>query len=153
MDSSQNKEIQLEQLIPLIRESLASGQNVRFSPRGTSMLPMLRQGVDAVVLSPLPKVLRKYDLPLYRRDSGQYVLHRVVRVGETYTCVGDNQFSLETGLRHEQMIAVVTAFTRGNREISANSFWYLLYCRFWHYTRPIRYFVHRGFGWLRRQLK
>ena len=66
----------------------AAGQSVRFSPRGVSMLPMLRQGRDSVVLSPAPKQLRKYDLPLYRRDDGSYVLHRVVKAGQTYACMG-----------------------------------------------------------------
>ena len=104
--------MRLEQLMPLIREYLAAGKTVKFSPRGISMLPMLRQGIDDVVLSPLPEKLKKYDLPLYQRDDGHFVLHRIVRVGETYTCVGDNQFELEHGLRHDQMIAVVTAFSR-----------------------------------------
>ena len=49
----------LEDLMPLIRERLAVGQSVKFSPRGNSMLPMLRQGVDSVVLSPLPERLQK----------------------------------------------------------------------------------------------
>ena len=73
--------VPLEALMPLILEQLEAGKNVRFSPRGISMLPMLRQGVDSVVLSPLPSRLKKYDLPLYRRKSGQYVLHRVVEAG------------------------------------------------------------------------
>ena len=138
--------------MPIMREKLAAGKNVRLSPRGISMLPMIRQGMDSVVLSPLPEKLEKYDLPLYQRDNGQYVLHRVVEVGETYTCIGDNQFELEPGLRHDQMIAIVTAFSRGEREISVKSLSYRIYCRFWHYSRPIRHFWRRGIGWLRRHI-
>ena len=152
MVSSQTKEVWLEQLMPIMREKLAAGKNVRLSPRGISMLPMIRQGMDSVVLSPLPEKLEKYDLPLYQRDNGQYVLHRVVEVGETYTCIGDNQFELEPGLRHDQMIAIVTAFSRGEREISVKSLSYRIYCRFWHYSRPIRHFWRRGIGWLRRHI-
>jgi len=139
--------------MPLIREQLAAGKSVKFSPRGTSMLPMLRQGRDSVTLSPLPERLRKYDLPLYRRGNGQFVLHRVVEVGETYTCVGDNQFELEKGLRHEQMIAVVTAFEREGKEYRADGLGYRLYCRLWHVSRPVRRFWRRGIGWLRRHVK
>ena len=61
---------QLDDLMPLIRERLDAGQRVKFSPRGVSMLPMLRQGIDTVTLSPLPEKLKKYDLPLYRRTDG-----------------------------------------------------------------------------------
>ena len=124
--------------MPLMKEQLAAGKNVRFSPRGISMLPMLRQGIDSVVLSPLPEKLKKYDLPLYQRDNGQYVLHRIVKAGETYTCIGDNQFALEPGLRHDQMIALVTVFTRGEREYSVKHPGYWLYCRLWHHSRFLR---------------
>ena len=138
--------------MPLIREALSSGQSVQFAPRGTSMLPMLRQGKDRVTLSPLPEQLRKYDLPLYQRDNGQYVLHRIVRAGETFTCVGDNQFDLEPGLRRDQMIAVVTSFHREGRRIETKSLTYQAYCRFWHYSRPLRRFWRRAKGFLRRHL-
>lgn len=145
--------MRLEFLMPLIQESLAAGKTVRFSPRGISMLPMLRQGIDSVVLSPLPEKLSKYDLPLYQRDDGHYILHRIVSAGETYTCIGDNQFVLEHGVRHDQMIALVTAFTRGGREIAVTDPGYRLYCRFWHYSRTLRHFWRRGKGWLRRHLR
>ena len=145
--------MRLEQLMPLIREYLAAGKTVKFSPRGISMLPMLRQGIDDVVLSPLPEKLKKYDLPLYQRDDGHFVLHRIVRVGETYTCIGDNQFELEHGLRHDQMIALVTAFYRNGKYHSVNELTYRIYCRFCHYSRGLRHFWRRGIGWLRRHMR
>jgi hypothetical protein len=143
----------MAQLMPLIRERLDAGQTVRFSPMGISMLPMLRQGIDSVVLSPVPEKLKKYDLPLYQRRDGKYILHRIIRVGETYTCMGDNQFQPEPGLHHDQMLALVTAFYRGERQIRCDSLMYQLYCRIWHYSRPVRRFWRRGIGWFRRHLK
>ena len=125
----------LEYLMPVFRERLSAGQSVRFMPQGTSMLPMLRQGIDSVVISPLPERLKKYDIPLYQRENGQYVLHRIVEAGETYTCIGDNQFITEQGVKKEQFIAVVSAFTRNGREYSVDSFFYQMYCRFWHFSR------------------
>lgn len=139
--------------MPLVKETLELGQSVRLYPRGISMLPMLRQDIDSVLLSPITRKLKKYELPFYCRDNGKYVLHRIVEVGETYTCIGDNQFQLEPGLRHDQMIAVVTAFYRGEREIRCSSLGYQIYCRVWHYSRPVRHFWRRGIGWLRRHLK
>ena len=133
-----NSAVRLEQVLPQIQEILAQGRKVRFMPNGTSMLPMLRQGKDSVTLSPVPERLRKYDLPLYRRDNGQFVIHRIVKAGETYTCVGDNQFALERGLRRDQMIALVTAFSRGEKEIPVTALSYRIYCRLWNWSRPIR---------------
>ena len=72
MDSLQNKEVRLGELMPVIRERLESGSNIWIYPNGTSMLPMSRQGIDKVLLSPLPNQLQKYDLPFYQRDNGQF---------------------------------------------------------------------------------
>lgn len=143
---------ELNNLMPLFRERLAAGQKIQFSPRGVSMLPMLRQGIDSVILSPVPEKLKKYELPLYQRDDGKYILHRIVEVDETYTCIGDNQFAYERGLRHDQMIAVVSAFTRGNREITVDHPVYRLYCILWHHSRGIRIFLRRVKNKLRRML-
>lgn len=144
---------QLDNLMPLMRERLAAGQKIQFSPRGTSMLPMLRQGKDTVILSPLPETLKKYDLPLYQREDGKYILHRIVAVGDTCTCIGDNQYQYEPGVRREQMIALVTAFTRGEKEISVHNPVYRLYCSLWHHSRGTRYFLRRVKNKLRRMLK
>ena len=135
----------MEALMPLFRERLAAGQQVRFSPMGTSMLPMLRQGRDSVVLSPAPERLSRYDLPLYRRDNGAYVLHRILSVEAdgTYTCCGDNQWHLEKGLRRDQMIAVVESFSRrgDDRWVSGNDRKYRLYTRIWMTARPLRRYI------------
>lgn len=140
MTSSSKIDVALDQVMPLFRERLAAGQRVTFSPRGTSMLPMIRQGRDTVEVSPLKGGLKKYDLPLYQRDNGQYVLHRIVKIGEAYTCIGDNQFDLEYPVRHDQLIGIVSAFTRDGKRIEVTNCWYQLYCRIWHATRPIRRF-------------
>ena len=150
MVSLPDRELPLALLMPLIKERLAAGQSVRFKPKGTSMLPMLRQGIDSVVLSPLQGKLRKFDLPLYQRKDGSFVLHRIVKAKDTYTCIGDNQFQLEPGVQHEQMIGVVTAFYRGDKRWEVTSAAYWLYCRVWHYTRTLRYVYIRGMAKIRR---
>ena len=147
------KDIRMEQLMPLFRERLDKGQTVRFMPRGISMLPMLRQGIDSVVLSPLPEKLKKYDLPLYQRPNGKYILHRIVDVGDTYTCLGDNQYTKEYGVEHQWMIGVVTAFYRGEKYHSVNELGYQLYCRFWYFYKRMYVFGSRCKHWLKRHLK
>jgi hypothetical protein len=142
----------MEDLIPLITERLEAGQEVRFSPRGVSMLPMLRQGRDSVVLARPPRQLKRYDLPLYRRDDGKYVLHRVIQTGEGYTCMGDNQFEAETGIRHDQILGVVTAFYRDERPVAVTSVGYGLYCRFWHRSRGLRRMIRKAKAYLKRMI-
>lgn len=138
--------------MPRIRETLAQGRNIAIGPKGTSMLPLIRQGKDFVELAPLPGKLKKYDLPLYQRDNGQYVLHRIVKAGDTYTCIGDNQFELETGVRQDQLIAVVAAVYRGEKHVPVTAFSYQVYCRYWHWTRPLRRLWRRGKSFIRRRI-
>ncbi|MBQ2570147.1 MAG: S24/S26 family peptidase, partial [Ruminococcus sp.] len=76
-----NKETTLDEVMELILEKLDAGGNVTFTPNGTSMLPMLRDGEDVVVLSKPKGRLHLFDVALYRRDNGQYVLHRVLDFG------------------------------------------------------------------------
>lgn len=143
--------LQMEDLMPLIRGQLESGQTVSFTPTGISMQPMLRHNRDTVVLAPLPDRLSKYDVALYRRENGSYVLHRVVDVveatdaaaGVAYTFLGDNQFAAEPGLRHDQMIGVVREFTRGGRKHSVDEAGYKLYCRLWYHSRRFRHLWRR----------
>lgn len=147
------RKIRLDDAMGLIREKLDSGHEVTFSPRGTSMLPFLKEGRDTVTLAPPPKRLKKYDIPLYRRKNGQYVLHRAVKVDETYTCIGDNQFTLEYGIEHEQIIGVCSSFVRNGRKISTTDQKWLLYAKIWHFTRPIRHLFARVKGKIARILK
>lgn len=133
--SSLPKEVRLDDVMPTIRELLAKGQSVRLYPKGVSMLPMLRQNIDSVLLSPVQGKLKKYDLPLYQRRSGQYVLHRILKVEDTYTCIGDNQFTYEKGVRQEQLIAVVTGYYRDEEYRSVTSLRYKCYVRWQHWTR------------------
>ena len=137
-----NTPVWLEQLLPLLQERLAAGESVQFTPRGISMRPMIEGGRDQVVLSPLPEKLKKYDLPFYRRDDGQFVLHRIVKVGQTYTCIGDHQLVYETGVRQDQMIALATGLYRKGKYHSLDSFGYRLYSRLWHWMRPLRRFTY-----------
>lgn len=147
------KEFRLEQLLPLIQETLAQGKTFQFSPRGVSMQPMLIQGRDTVTLAPVDRELKKYDLPLYRRDNGAFVLHRIVKVGDTLTCIGDNQYELEPGIRRDQVVAVVVAFTHGGESVAVTDLRYQIYCRLWHWSRGLRKLLIRAKGFARRVVR
>ena len=143
MTSSNPDALSLTQALPLMEERLSRGQTVSFLPHGTSMLPLIRSDLDRITLAPLPKTLRRYDLPLYRRENGQFVLHRIVSSGEPYTMCGDNQVYPETGIRREQMIGIVTEFSRNGRKFSVTHPLYRLYCILWCGSRPLRKILRR----------
>ena len=138
----------------VLRERLEAGQKVRFLAfRGVSMMPMLRQGKDSVELSPLPSVLKKYDLPVYQYPSGKYVMHRVIEVREDcYVCMGDNTYSYEY-IPSEWMIGIVSAFKRGEREISVHAPLYRLYSRVWVAGYPVRKMLRQLYHGVKRRLR
>ena len=136
-----------------IREKLERGEQVRILPGGVSMLPTFRPERDIIILSPLPQTLKKYDVVFYQRSNGKPVLHRIVAVGETYTCLGDNQFQTERGVKREQMIGLVTGFIRGGREHSVEELGYRSYCRLWHHTKRLRHIIKYPKYYLRRLLQ
>ena len=81
----------MTELHPLICESIRDGGQFVFYPTGISMLPTVIPNEDCVVLVE-PKNIKKYDLILFTRPNGKYVLHRIINIknGE-YIIKGDNQ--------------------------------------------------------------
>ncbi len=81
-----------------------------------------------------------FDLPLYRRKDGSYVLHRVVNFGGdgSYTMCGDNQFAVEKGITDDDIVGVVTAFYRKGKPYTVNSMKYRAYLEFMFYSKPLR---------------
>ena len=148
------KAVEMANLSPLIEEVLHSGGTVELTVTGNSMWPMLHHQVSRVRLAPVGE-LKKGDLPLYRRQNGAYVLHRILAVEAdgSYTCCGDNQWHLERGLQRAQMLAVVTEFNRkGERWVSGNDRLYRLYTQFWMAARPVRRLIFGGWRRLRQLL-
>ena len=129
------QQIRLDDVIDLMREKLDAGHSVSFFPRGRSMLPFLKEGRDSVTLVSAPERLKKYDVALYQRRGGQFVLHRVMCVRESYTFIGDNQYVLEHGIAHDQIIGVCSSFTVKGKEIGADSRALRLRVVLWHATR------------------
>ena len=102
----------MEALLPLIQETVSAGGEFKLITRGTSMLPLLRNGVDTAVLTQFDGSLKENDVPLYRRENGQFVLHRAVKVsadGKSFTACGDNQTVTEKDVPVSSVIAVMTA--------------------------------------------
>lgn len=129
-----NNEFYLEDAIEVIEEVLASGGEFRMNPKGVSMLPLIVQGRDSVVLRrDDTRKLKKNDMVFYRRDNGQFVLHRIMKVEAdgTYTMCGDNQLYLEKGIRDEQIISYVEGLYRKGKRVNYNGFKYRVYLLIW----------------------
>lgn len=128
----------MEHIVQLAMPMLESGKSVKFTVVGNSMYPIFRSDVEKVMVVKAEKV-KKYDVILYRRDDGSYVLHRVVGKGKLgFKLCGDNQTLIEYPVKRENVIAVMTSFERNGREISRNNIWYVLYSFFWCFSIRLR---------------
>ncbi len=140
------------ELSPLIEALISSGSDVEITVTGNSMRPMLRHRRDRVVLTACNKfALKKGQLPLYKRQDGSYVLHRIVRVNEdSYDMCGDRQSEIERDVPKQSIIAVTKSFTRRERKISCDQKLYRVYVVLWQLLLPLR---SRIFFWWSKIIK
>lgn len=147
--------VPMEALAEVIALQLKKGGRARLTVTGSSMMPMLYHRRDSVTLVPATGQLKKGDVIFYRRENGQYVLHRIIALSpEGYVCSGDNQAMREPVTR-EQVLAVVDGFTRKGKSCKLDGFWYRMYKTAWvelFFLRPGYVAIRRRLGRLRAKL-
>ena len=132
------KKVSLREFEPVIREKLSSGGTIQIPITGTSMLPLLVQGRDSVILSPASQ-LKVNDIIFYKRDDGHFVLHRIIGNDDKgYILCGDNQWVKEYGITPKHIIGVVTEIIRDGVNININDKEYIKYCNRWAMTMAFR---------------
>ena len=150
-----NSEFSYADVIDVICEILDSGGEVKIDPRGTSMLPLIVQGRDSAVLKK-PDRIKKHDIVFYRRDNGQFVLHRIMKKSSDghFVLLGDSQTELELGVREDQIIARVCRIIRKGRAFDVRSFRYRLYVFLWTKIpiRRVLSFIGRKIAFLRKKV-
>ena len=136
-------EVAFEELMTLIEESFQQGLTATITVTGNSMVPLLHHKQDSVVLSACdPQSLKRGDVPLYKRENGQYILHRIVKVNpDSFTLAGDAQSVLEYDLPKTNVRAVMTAFTRNGKTITCQHLGYRFYVMIWLWLRPVRPYI------------
>lgn len=112
-------------------------------PKGTSMFPLIRSNKDYEICISKPVFpLKKYDVPVYVRKSGSYVMHRILDITEDgYVCCGDNQWVLEHGIKESQVVGVLTQWYHKGKHCTVNDKGYLRYVKFWCKSLKFRHFI------------
>ena len=142
------QQFKLSEYDDTIRAVLDSGGEFRMYPKGTSMLPLLREGRDSISLIKPTNKLKNGDIAFYRRENGAYILHRVIKTDSTYTMCGDNQLTLEQGITDEQIIGIVYKIFRDDKPLSDKNLLYRCYLLLWRsfYIRRIYFRLRRIFN-------
>ena len=141
-----NEQISYEEFLAVMNEAFRRGQQIRFTPSGRSMLPMLDGVNDTVTFAPVSGRLKKYDVAFYRRRrTGRLVLHRMIgfRKDGSYIFSGDGQYYYEYGITDEDLLAVMAAFTHNGKKCSVSDPSYQLYIRRMMLKKQLRIFASR----------
>ena len=132
-------------------EELRKNGKIIHTNVGTSMMPLLRQNRDVMIIERPEGRLKRYDVPLYKRKNGQYVLHRILKVRERdYVICGDHCVKKEYGITDDDIIGVLTGVIRDGKTITMDAplykFYYHLWCDFFYIRVAIlkfKFFIRR----------
>ena len=116
----------------LIEQYIEEAGEFIATPVGTSMWPLLRNRRDTVHLVKYTGNLRKYDIPVYKRATGEQVMHRCIGITKDgYVMCGDNQTVREYGITDEQIIAVAKGIYKDERYFPCSNIIYRAWVRLW----------------------
>ena len=124
--------IDTQEYMEMIRALLEDGQEVSMIVTGNSMRPFLKHGRDKICMKKTDRKLRKGDIVFYRRENGQYVMHRILKCGDqSYTLLGDGQIVPESGIRQEQIFARITKVQVRGKWIGSENFRWRFFEHIW----------------------
>jgi len=113
-------------------EELERTGRLVYTNQGDSMRPLIHKQHDMLIISKVSRPLKKYEVPLYKRDSGEYVLHRVLKVDKQgYVLCGDNRWNREYGITDKHILGVLEAVIRDGKRISVTDWNYRIYMHLW----------------------
>jgi len=139
-----------------LEESLKQNGIYVTSTKGDSMTPMLVEGRDKVVIVPPVFPLKKYDIPVYRKQ-GHYTMHRIVKVTKKgYIICGDNRGVLETTVKESDIVGMLEGFYQGDKYIGREDSEFMEYAKKAEktlYKRVIKRYSRRAIEKLKRMIK
>ena len=117
-----------------------------YTNKGDSMMPLIKQDRDLLVIVPAEGRLKKYDVAFYiRRRTGQLVLHRMIGFTKDggYIFCGDNQYDYEYGVGDDDILALMTSFIHNGKERKVTDFSYRFYVHRLMLKKRLRRFAGR----------
>ena len=103
-----------------------------FVPNGNSMWPFLKHRHQTVIIQKISTTVNKFDVIFFRRENGDYVLHRVIDVdGDCFIVRGDSQLFTER-VKKDQVFGVMTGFYKGKKFVSSSDEKYLKKVEKWY---------------------
>lgn len=145
--------IDTKPFLDTVRDLLKEGKGAIPVPvAGSSMCPFLHPG-DIVYLDAPHAPLRRGDIVLFTRKSGNYVLHRIATVNSdgSFEMLGDAQIHREHVPSQAQIHAVVRCARHNGKLITPESQRWRFYATIWLQAAPLRPYIGYVYRLLRRK--
>lgn len=122
---------QIGTLSAIVRETLASGEEVRFTAATDSMRPMIAPGDTVLVKGTRERDMNRGDIVLYK-EGPHLCIHRLLYkelIGEKTILItkGDSSLQMDSPLLMKQFLGKVVAVEKGRCKINLQHlFWQIL---------------------------
>lgn len=147
MDSNSTKFIHTAEYVKILEELTHNRKTVGVPISGNSMAPFLISQRDYVIFQKPNRPLKTGDIVFFRRDTGEYILHRISKIRKKqYYILGDAQTQLEGPVREEQIFGLVIKVRRKGKWIDQSDFWWKFFEKVWIRMIPLRPAARKLYG-------
>lgn len=130
-----------------IEKEINDNGSILYEVKGSSMRPLIRQDKDLCIIVKAPKILNKYDVVLYKRDT-QIILHRIIAIKNgKYVIAGDNCYQKEYDVNKNNIIGILKSVERNSKisrrqkSLELSSTKQKFYAHIWCDFFPVRYLI------------
>ncbi len=141
------REIDTRTYISTLRELVREGHDVNLIISGSSMAPFLIHHRDTIIFGPVDRPLKRGDMVFYERPSGQFVMHRIRKVGrEGLYLIGDAQTETEGPLPPDCVFAIIKQVCRKGVWLDEKSKVWRFFATVWLRVIPFRRIIMRVYA-------
>ena len=147
MSENRKKLVHTGDYVKILEDLTQEDKTVGVPVSGNSMSPFLISHRDYVIFQKPNRSLQKGDIVFFRRDSGEYILHRVSKIRKNqYYILGDAQTKVEGPIREDQIFGLVTKARRKGKWIDPSNFWWKFFEKVWINMIPLRPVIRKLYG-------
>lgn len=118
---------------------IKQGKKVRIKIRGNSMLPLLRNNDEVLLIPPTENNIKRWMPVVAITDEIGIVMHRIIKIdNEHITLLGDGNVGQIEHSAKDKIIAIVSHFYRGDKTIRTDTFAMRIWSIMWYIVHPYR---------------
>lgn len=139
-----NLNVDTREYVAVLKEMVEDGHEVSMTVVGTSMEPFLLHNRDIIYFRKPDGAIKRGDMVFYRRETGAYVMHRVMKVKKRqFYMAGDHQTFLEGPIEEKQIFAKVVSVERDGAWMTEKDKLWKFYADWWRRLFWVRKVINK----------